>query len=199
MGLTRYTRVTVFRRGNTKVIASGVCHERTIECLKTLQLQCPTPFSSSGWGDPYPQQKESSSSTWGEPTAAPPVTVDNGTSAWGKPIDSSSGWAEPNRDNSRESVSTWGGQHKSGTIAAYLLLFKHYIQSWVDFWGSSVCVPSWYLQLPSPWRHGAAMTHPWATLGARKRRWRLACGATANRTTGPMTRTPWITSKKATR
>uniref|UniRef100_A0A3Q1HCD4 TNRC6 PABC binding domain-containing protein n=1 Tax=Anabas testudineus TaxID=64144 RepID=A0A3Q1HCD4_ANATE len=66
---------------------------------------------SSGWGEPYQQQKESSS--WGEPAAAPPVTVDNGTSAWGKPIDSSSGWDEPSRDN-RDSGSGWGGQHKSG-------------------------------------------------------------------------------------
>lgn len=64
-----------------------------------------------GWGEPYQQQKESSS--WGEPAAAPPVTVDNGTSAWGKPIDSSSGWDEPSRDN-RDSGSGWGGQHKSG-------------------------------------------------------------------------------------
>ncbi|XP_022064225.1 trinucleotide repeat-containing gene 6A protein isoform X2 [Acanthochromis polyacanthus] len=63
---------------------------------------------SSGWGEPYPQQKDSSS--WGEPTAAPPVKVDNGTSAWGKPMDSSSSWDEPSRDG-RESG--WGGQHKS--------------------------------------------------------------------------------------
>ncbi|XP_061557520.1 trinucleotide repeat-containing gene 6A protein-like isoform X3 [Phycodurus eques] len=65
----------------------------------------------SGWGEPYPQQKESS--TWGEPTSAPPVTVDNGTSAWGKPVDTRSSWNEPTRDN-REPASGWGGRHKSG-------------------------------------------------------------------------------------
>ncbi|XP_026181997.1 trinucleotide repeat-containing gene 6A protein isoform X2 [Mastacembelus armatus] len=66
---------------------------------------------TSGWGEPYSQKKESSS--WGEPTATPPVTVDNGTSAWGKPMDSSSGWDEP-RD-SRDSGSGWGSQHKSAS------------------------------------------------------------------------------------
>lgn len=66
---------------------------------------------SPGWGEPYSQQKDSSS--WGEPAAAPPVTVDNGTSAWGKPIDSSSSWDEPSRD-SRESGPGWGNQHKPG-------------------------------------------------------------------------------------
>ncbi|XP_067332253.1 trinucleotide repeat-containing gene 6A protein-like isoform X1 [Channa argus] len=66
---------------------------------------------SSGWGEPYPQQKESSA--WGEPAPAPPVTVDNGTSAWGKPMDSSSSWNELSRD-SGDSGSRWDGQHKSG-------------------------------------------------------------------------------------
>uniref|UniRef100_A0AAX7SJR4 TNRC6 PABC binding domain-containing protein n=1 Tax=Astatotilapia calliptera TaxID=8154 RepID=A0AAX7SJR4_ASTCA len=66
--------------------------------------------SGSGWGEPYPQQKESAS--WGEPSAAPPVTVDNGTSAWGKPNDKSYSWGD-GRD-SRESGSGWGSQHKSG-------------------------------------------------------------------------------------
>ncbi|XP_038136264.1 trinucleotide repeat-containing gene 6A protein-like isoform X1 [Cyprinodon tularosa] len=67
--------------------------------------------SASGWGEPYSQQKESSS--WGEPSAGPPVTVDNGTSAWGKPMDTSAGWDEPNKDV-RESGSGWGNQNKSG-------------------------------------------------------------------------------------
>uniref|UniRef100_A0A667WA86 Trinucleotide repeat containing adaptor 6A n=1 Tax=Myripristis murdjan TaxID=586833 RepID=A0A667WA86_9TELE len=68
---------------------------------------------SQGWGEPYPQQKEPS--PWGEPAAGPPVTVDNGTSAWGKPTDSSSGWNEPSSRDSRESGSGWGSQHKSGS------------------------------------------------------------------------------------
>ncbi|KAK7939864.1 hypothetical protein WMY93_003190 [Mugilogobius chulae] len=64
--------------------------------------------SGTGWSDPYPLQKESS--TWGEPAPSVPVTVDNGTSAWGKPNDTS-GWEDSGRDG-RES-SGWGGQQKS--------------------------------------------------------------------------------------
>jgi len=54
--------------------------------------------------------------------AAPSVSVDNGTSAWGKPVDtksSSSGptWEEHGRDppsRGPEAGSSWGGQHKTG-------------------------------------------------------------------------------------
>ncbi|XP_013360256.1 PREDICTED: trinucleotide repeat-containing gene 6A protein isoform X8 [Chinchilla lanigera] len=48
----------------------------------------------SGWGEP-----------WGEPSA-PATTVDNGTSAWGKPADSGPSWGEPLAAAS--STSTWG-------------------------------------------------------------------------------------------
>ncbi|XP_035123101.2 trinucleotide repeat-containing gene 6A protein isoform X28 [Callithrix jacchus] len=48
----------------------------------------------SGWGEP-----------WGEPST-PATTVDNGTSAWGKPIDSGPSWGEPIAAAS--STSTWG-------------------------------------------------------------------------------------------
>lgn len=34
---------------------------------------------------------------WGEPPPAP-VTVDNGTSAWGKPVDTGPSWGEPVSD-----------------------------------------------------------------------------------------------------
>lgn len=67
--------------------------------------------SGTGWCDPYPPKKESS--TWGEPASTVPVTVDNGTSAWGKPTDSSSTWEDPSREG-RESGPGWGGPHKSG-------------------------------------------------------------------------------------
>ncbi|XP_037596527.1 trinucleotide repeat-containing gene 6A protein isoform X10 [Cebus imitator] len=50
--------------------------------------------SGSGWGEP-----------WGEPST-PATTVDNGTSAWGKPIDSGPSWGEPIAAAS--STSTWG-------------------------------------------------------------------------------------------
>lgn len=82
-----------------------------IESLLFGQHFIDFPLFPPGWGESYPQQKESS--TWGEPAAAPPVTVDNGTSAWGKPMDTSSSWDEPSR-GSRESGSGWGSQHKCG-------------------------------------------------------------------------------------
>ncbi|KAJ8387107.1 hypothetical protein AAFF_G00160470 [Aldrovandia affinis] len=53
---------------------------------------------SPGWGEQYrPPPKPVESSTWGEPTP-PPVSVDNGTSAWGKPVDASSTWEGPGRE-----------------------------------------------------------------------------------------------------
>ena len=52
------------------------------------------PALSIGWGEP-----------WGE-TSTPATTVDNGTSAWGKPVDSGPSWGEPIAAAS--STSTWG-------------------------------------------------------------------------------------------
>lgn len=75
--------------------------------------------SSSGWGEPYGGPQKMESSTWVDP-AAPPVSVDNGTSAWGKPVDSGSSWEVPGRENS--GGNGWGNaavgqqsQHKSGS------------------------------------------------------------------------------------
>uniref|UniRef100_A0A4W5NLT1 Trinucleotide repeat-containing gene 6C protein n=1 Tax=Hucho hucho TaxID=62062 RepID=A0A4W5NLT1_9TELE len=59
----------------------------------------PPPLQShGGWGEPssaHPKPEPS----WGEP-APPPVSVDNGTSAWGKPTGSHGGWGVG--DNSPE-------------------------------------------------------------------------------------------------
>ncbi|KAG5854473.1 hypothetical protein ANANG_G00038220 [Anguilla anguilla] len=70
-----------------------------------------------GWGEPYGATQKSESS-WGEP-AGPPVSVDNGTSAWGKPVDVGASWEEPGRQNAN--AGSWGGptvgqqaQHKPG-------------------------------------------------------------------------------------
>ncbi|KAM9392795.1 trinucleotide repeat-containing gene 6A protein-like isoform 2-T3 [Pholidichthys leucotaenia] len=63
--------------------------------------------SCSGWGEPFPPQR---SSSWREPGAA--VTMDNGTSAWGKPIDGNTRWDESSKDSKE---SGWGGQHKSSS------------------------------------------------------------------------------------
>lgn len=74
-----------------------------------------------------PQKMESS--TWVEP-AAPPVPVDNGTSAWGKAVDKSSNWEEPGRENS--GGCGWGNtavgqqsQHKSGMAHVLKALIIH--------------------------------------------------------------------------
>ncbi|XP_058508528.1 trinucleotide repeat-containing gene 6C protein isoform X4 [Solea solea] len=50
-----------------------------------------------GWGE-IPNSHTKSESSWGEP-APSPVSVDNGTSAWGKPIGSCGGWGDGNQDS----------------------------------------------------------------------------------------------------
>ncbi|XP_045932329.1 trinucleotide repeat-containing gene 6C protein isoform X2 [Micropterus dolomieu] len=52
------------------------------------------PLIAQGWGE-RPTSHTKSESTWGEP-APPPVRVDNGTSAWGKPT---GGWSDSNPDS----------------------------------------------------------------------------------------------------
>jgi len=72
----------------------------------------------AGWGETYCGPQKNESPTWVEHPASP-VTVDNGTSAWGKPVDTGSSWEGPGRENS--GGSSWGNaavgqqsQHKSG-------------------------------------------------------------------------------------
>uniref|UniRef100_A0A671X2L0 Trinucleotide repeat-containing gene 6C protein n=1 Tax=Sparus aurata TaxID=8175 RepID=A0A671X2L0_SPAAU len=55
------------------------------------------PLINQGWGEIQGSHTKSESS-WGEP-APPPVSVDNGTSAWGKPTGSCGGWADGNPDS----------------------------------------------------------------------------------------------------
>uniref|UniRef100_A0A3Q1GFX1 Trinucleotide repeat-containing gene 6C protein n=1 Tax=Acanthochromis polyacanthus TaxID=80966 RepID=A0A3Q1GFX1_9TELE len=55
------------------------------------------PLIAQGWGE-LPSSHTKSESSWGEP-APSPVSVDNGTSAWGKPSGSCGGWGENNPDN----------------------------------------------------------------------------------------------------
>ncbi|XP_061568388.1 trinucleotide repeat-containing gene 6C protein isoform X2 [Cololabis saira] len=54
------------------------------------------PMMAQGWGE-IPSSHPKSESTWGDP-APSPVSVDNGTSAWGKPT-GSSGWGDGNPDS----------------------------------------------------------------------------------------------------
>uniref|UniRef100_A0ACB8FK96 Uncharacterized protein n=1 Tax=Sphaerodactylus townsendi TaxID=933632 RepID=A0ACB8FK96_9SAUR len=51
----------------------------------------------------------SSSSSWGEPPP-PPTTVDNGTSAWGKPVDTGASWGD--------SIGDAGGTANWGSLPA---------------------------------------------------------------------------------
>ncbi|XP_056158096.1 trinucleotide repeat-containing gene 6C protein-like [Lampris incognitus] len=51
------------------------------------------PLMAQGWGE-LPSSHAKSEGSWGEP-APPPVSVDNGTSAWGKP---SGGWGDNGSD-----------------------------------------------------------------------------------------------------
>ncbi|XP_028266953.1 trinucleotide repeat-containing gene 6C protein isoform X2 [Parambassis ranga] len=55
------------------------------------------PLIAQGWGE-VPSSHTKSESSWGEP-APSPVSVDNGTSAWGKPTGSCGGWGESNPDS----------------------------------------------------------------------------------------------------
>ncbi|XP_053298599.1 trinucleotide repeat-containing gene 6C protein isoform X1 [Pleuronectes platessa] len=55
------------------------------------------PLITQGWGE-IPSSHTKSESTWGEP-APPPVSMDNGTSAWNKQTGSCGGWSEGNQDS----------------------------------------------------------------------------------------------------
>lgn len=54
--------------------------------------------SLSGWGE-LPSVQPKSEPAWGEP-AAPTSTVDNGTSAWGKPPGGVGGWGDSSHEPS---------------------------------------------------------------------------------------------------
>lgn len=68
-------------------------------------------LAALGWGEPYSAPQKMESSTWGETSGPPPVSVDNGTSAWGKPMDTGSSWEDPGRENS--GTSGWGNSSMS--------------------------------------------------------------------------------------
>uniref|UniRef100_A0AAX7SRQ1 Trinucleotide repeat-containing gene 6C protein n=1 Tax=Astatotilapia calliptera TaxID=8154 RepID=A0AAX7SRQ1_ASTCA len=55
------------------------------------------PLMAQGWGEISSSHTKSESS-WGEP-ASSPVSVDNGTSAWGKPSGNCGGWGESNPES----------------------------------------------------------------------------------------------------
>ncbi|XP_069380542.1 trinucleotide repeat-containing gene 6C protein isoform X8 [Paralichthys olivaceus] len=55
------------------------------------------PLIAQGWGE-IPSSHTKSENSWGEPAPAP-VSLDNGTSAWGKPTGSCGGWSDGNQDS----------------------------------------------------------------------------------------------------
>ncbi|XP_072339410.1 trinucleotide repeat-containing gene 6C protein isoform X13 [Scyliorhinus torazame] len=71
-----------------------------------------SPLLGPGWGETLhvPAKTENS---WGEPPP-PPTTVDNGTSAWGKPPNSNSGWG----DNAAESTGNFGRGNAPAAVPA---------------------------------------------------------------------------------
>ncbi|XP_017277292.2 trinucleotide repeat-containing gene 6C protein-like, partial [Kryptolebias marmoratus] len=71
---------------------------------QTGQSHIRGPLIAQGWGD-LPSSHTKSESSWREP-APSPVSVDNGTSAWGKPTGSSGGWGDGNPDGYRRSNPT---------------------------------------------------------------------------------------------
>ncbi|XP_019939758.2 trinucleotide repeat-containing gene 6C protein isoform X2 [Paralichthys olivaceus] len=56
------------------------------------------PLANPGWGE-LPSAQPKSEPAWGEP-AAPTSTVDNGTSAWGKPTRGVGGWGDGSHETS---------------------------------------------------------------------------------------------------
>uniref|UniRef100_A0A3P8SKT7 Trinucleotide repeat-containing gene 6C protein n=1 Tax=Amphiprion percula TaxID=161767 RepID=A0A3P8SKT7_AMPPE len=78
---------------------SGPTHSRgpLIAQGKTRLCSAAVLLCRPGWGE-LPSSHTKSESSWGEP-APSPVSVDNGTSAWGKPSGSCGGWGENNPDN----------------------------------------------------------------------------------------------------
>ncbi|KAG2455989.1 TNR6A protein, partial [Polypterus senegalus] len=76
---------------------------------------------NTGWGEPYGIPTKTSAS-WGEP-ALPLTTVDNGTAAWGKPLDTGASWGEGVNGDSA-STPAWTNvpvgqqpQNKSGMLS----------------------------------------------------------------------------------
>ncbi|XP_078081627.1 trinucleotide repeat-containing gene 6C protein isoform X1 [Mustelus asterias] len=71
-----------------------------------------SPLLGPGWGETHsvPAKAENS---WGEPPP-PSTTVDNGTSAWGKPPNGSSGWG----DNAAESTGNFGRGNAPAAVPA---------------------------------------------------------------------------------
>lgn len=96
--IIRYMDVKVFIFCSLSIPSCPLFHHTPYHVLMTS-----FPTFSKGWGEP-----------WGEPST-PATTVDNGTSAWGKPIDSGPSWGEPMAAAS--STSTWG----SGSVGPQAL------------------------------------------------------------------------------
>ncbi|XP_043940934.1 trinucleotide repeat-containing gene 6C protein isoform X2 [Protopterus annectens] len=83
---------------------------------------------TAGWGD-LPSVNSKTETSWGEPTS-PATTVDNGTSAWGKPPSGGSGWG----DGSTELTGPYGRGNASTAAPAPC---KPASKTMQEAWGTS--------------------------------------------------------------
>lgn len=128
------------------------------EVILLIVFVCPP-----GWGEISSSHTKSESS-WGEP-APSPVSVDNGTSAWGKPSGNCGGWGESNPESyGRGNPTMTPASCKPGK---WLSL----IQVWIALgYNHTVCVaillknrslkilPRWVKSRTSIWHKGSKST-----------------------------------------
>ncbi|XP_073492622.1 trinucleotide repeat-containing gene 6A protein isoform X4 [Aquarana catesbeiana] len=88
----KYKNVNMWDKNTSNATTSGAEHQTQVHHLPPTPSAVPNKESSSngsGWGESWPE------------TPAP--AVDNGTSAWGKPMETGGGW----RDQNSEAASGW--------------------------------------------------------------------------------------------
>ncbi|XP_056393141.1 trinucleotide repeat-containing gene 6A protein isoform X5 [Hyla sarda] len=82
----KYKNVNMWDKNTSNTATSGAEHSTQVHHLPPATSTVPNKESSngSGWGDSWPEKTV--------------TAVDNGTAAWGKPMDTSGSWAEQNSD-----------------------------------------------------------------------------------------------------
>ncbi|GCC38434.1 hypothetical protein chiPu_0016948 [Chiloscyllium punctatum] len=90
--------------------SSNAVAEQPPQPHQSSATQNRSPLLGPGWGETLSVPTKTDNS-WGEPPL-PSTTVDNGTSAWGKPPNGSSSWA----DNTAESTGNFGRGNASAAV-----------------------------------------------------------------------------------
>ncbi|XP_077315393.1 trinucleotide repeat-containing gene 6C protein isoform X3 [Lithobates pipiens] len=109
-----------------------------------------SPLLGPGWGD-MPPVHSKAENPWGEPPS-PSASVDNGTSAWGKPSNSGSGWV----DGAAESSGNYG---RTNAPAAAPSLCKPAQKSMQEGWssgGEEVGLSQWDDEESDMWNNAAS-------------------------------------------